>query len=210
MNAKTPRTARERGALLRLRVAFSALCLAAASPAWGDAPTMVDSQGRPVRAVEGTCVDANAQRDGATPEACIRQQKRATYRILQNMIPQPYVTYDPPPPLPPDETLRFVPRNAFGTNQAGISSELREELYGFLATLEGYQRIERLEVVGYSDGNPRADYGQWLGEKRAESTRNFLIARGISASMVQGRGIAKVDDATKGRVEIVATVRGRR
>lgn len=171
---------------------------------------MRDSEGNPVRGLHGACVDAGADRRAELPEACIAQTKRNTYRILQNLIPQPWVSYDPPAPLPPDEIVRFVPRSAFGANQAGITPELREELFGFLHSLEGYQRIERLEIVGYSDGNPKAEYGQWLGEKRAESTRNFLIARGIPASTVEGRGAAKPEDATRGRVEIVVTVRGRR
>jgi outer membrane protein OmpA-like peptidoglycan-associated protein len=171
---------------------------------------MRDSQGNPVRGVQGACVDAGANRNAPPPAACVEQPKRTTYRILQNLIPQPTVSFAPPPPLPPTESVRFLPRTAFGANQAGISNELREELFGFLASLEGYQRIERFEVIGYSDGNPKADYGQWLGEKRAESARNFLIARGISAAMVEGRGVAKPDDATRGRLEILVTVRGRR
>lgn len=210
MNAKTPRTIGGRGALPRLRVAFSALCLLAASPAWAEAPTMRDSEGNPVRGLHGRCVDVTTEREAELPEACVAQPKRTTYRILQNLVPQPWVSYDPPAPLPPDETVRFVPRSAFGANQAGISPELREELFAFLHSLEGYQRIERLEIVGYSDGNPKPEYGQWLGEKRAESTRNFLIARGIPAGTVQGRGVARPEDATRGRVEIVVTVRGRR
>lgn len=171
---------------------------------------MRDSEGNPVRGLQGACVDAGANRQAKAPDACVIQSKRTTYRILQNLIPQPTVSYAPPAALPPTETVRFLPRTPFVANQAGISPELREELFGFLASLEGYQRIERFEVVGHSDGNAKADYGLWLGEKRAESTRNFMIARGISASMIDGRGIAKVEDATRGRVEIVVTVRGRR
>lgn len=210
MNANTPRTIEERGALPRLRVGFSALCLLLASPAFADAPTMRDSEGNPVRGLQGACVDVGTDRGAQMPEACIAQTKRTTYRILQNLIPQPTVTYELPEALPPAETVRFRTRTQFAANQAGISPELREELFGFLATLEGYHRIERLEIVGHSDGNPKAEYGQWLGEKRAESTRNFMIARGISAAMIEGRGVAKVEDATRGRVEILVTVRGRR
>lgn len=170
---------------------------------------MRDSEGNPVRGVQGRCVDTETERKAGQPAACVTEPRRTTYRILQNQFPQPWVSFAPPEPLPPDETVRFLPRSAFGANQAGISPELREELFGFLQSLEGYQRIERLEIVGYSDGNPRPEYGQWLGEKRAESTRNFLIARGIPAGTVQGRGVAKPEDATRGRVEIVVTVRGR-
>ena len=208
MNAKTKRTADGRGALPRLRIAFSALGLLAASPAFATAPTMLDSQGRPIQASDAECADSGRRSGNAEP--CVKQPKRTTYRILQNLIPQPFVTTAPPPDLPPTESVRFLPRTAFAANQAGITPELRDELYGFLTSLEGYQRIERFEIVGHSDGNPRLDYAQWLADKRTDSVRAFLVERGIAATMLEGRGVAQPDAAVRGRVEILVTVRGRR
>ena len=171
---------------------------------------MRDGQGNPIRSAEGDCIDVSSGREGGPTEGCAKSEKRTTYRILQNLIPLPWASHEDPPALIPTESVRFVPSTVFAAGQAGIGLELQDELSGFLASLEGYQRIERFEVTGYSDGNANLGYGEWLGAKRAESVRNFLIARGIAAGMISSHGMAQADDAGRQRFAIVVTVRGRR
>ncbi len=137
------------------------------------------------------------------------EPKRTTYRILQNLVPKPYVTFTMVEP-PAVETVRFMPQAAFEQNLAKLTPELRAELLAVLTTLEVYQRIERIEVVGHSDGNPRPAYGQWLADKRTESIRAFLVERGVATTMVATRGVAQSVAAERGRVELLVTVRGRR
>lgn len=171
---------------------------------------MRDSQGNPVRSAEGGCVDSNQERDRDATDGCRKAPRPITYRLLQNLIPQPVVRYSDPAPLPPITRVRFVPRTVFVAGQAGITVELRDELNGFLESLEGYQRIERFALIGHSDGNPNRGYGEWLGGKRAESVRNFLVARGIAAAMIESQGTAVDEADVRQRIEITVAVRGRR
>lgn len=144
-----------------------------------------------------------------TTTAMADDSRRTTYRILQNLVPKPYATYTMVEP-PATELVRFMPQAAFGTNQAKLTPELRAELHGVLTALEAYQRIERVELIGHGDGNPRPEYGQWLAQKRTESVRAFFIERGVANSMVQTRGVPQSAATDRARVEILVTVRGRR
>jgi len=183
-----------------------------ASPALANdvAPVAKDGQGNPLRGARGGCVGLVTKPGEAQDPSCVEAPRRTTYRILQNLVPQPWVTYEPPAPLPEPETLRLVPPPAFATGHAGLSPELREALYGVLKRLEGHPLIERFEVVGHGDGTPNAEFGRWLGEKRAESVRNFLVARGVPANAVGIRGALPARPELQGRVELSITVRGRR
>lgn len=216
MNAKSQRTPVARTAPSGWRGALSALCLLAASPALAaDAPAVLDSQGRPVRATQGGCVVGSLPASGEAPEACRRETRRSTWRILQNLVPLPTVSYlapesSPEAALPPAETLRFVARTPFGVGAAAIAPELREELMDLLRQLEGFQRVERFEVIAHGDGPPRAPRGPWLADARVRSTRAWFIERGVPAAMIDGRGAPPGDAGLQERIEVLVTVRGRR
>lgn len=215
MSPKSPSACRPRGALPSLRATLSALVLAATSPA-GAAPAPVqDSQGAPVRSTQGACVTGSQPGDPAATEACRPDTRRSTFRILQNLIPLPTVSYLAPPTspeaaLPPAETLRFVARTPFGVGAAGIGPDLHGDLLDLLRQLEGFQRVERFEVIAHGDGPPRAPRGPWLADARLRSTQAWLVERGVPRAMLDGRGVPPGDAATQERIEILVTVRGRR
>lgn len=195
------------------RGALSAVLLAAASPATAAEAPARDARGEPVRAADGGCIDAASAAPSVPDPRCASGRRRTTFRILQNLIPQPSVTYSTPgdaTELAGTEVLRFAPGAGFVPGHSTLTLELREELLAMLLALEAYRYVDRFELTVHADDRPNPAFGQWLAERRLAQTRDNLLQRGVVAPMILHRVAPPGDPALRQRVEIAVTVRDKR
>jgi len=75
----------------------------------------------------------------------------------------------------------------FATNKANITPESEEVLAGALKTLKTYKDIV-VEISGHTDSDGSNAYNQKLSQRRAESVKAWLVARGISADRITAVG----------------------
>ncbi|MEO1408898.1 MAG: OmpA family protein [Bacteroidota bacterium] len=70
--------------------------------------------------------------------------------------------------------------------RAGAARELEE----LRAMMETYPSVE-IELVAHTDSRGHEDYNQQLSQRRAESARAYLIARGIAAPRIRAIGLGE-------------------
>ena len=74
----------------------------------------------------------------------------------------------------------------FAYDQSGITSESRSTLNDNARIIRGSAgKFQVVVIEGYCDIRGTEEYNLALGQRRAESTRNYLIGLGVSPSMVQ-------------------------
>jgi outer membrane protein OmpA-like peptidoglycan-associated protein len=78
---------------------------------------------------------------------------------------------------------------SFDTNRANIKPELRAVLDPFASSLQGDPNV-RVSIVGHTDSTGSDAINNPLSLERAHSVRDYLAARGVSASRIEtsGRG----------------------
>ena len=131
----------------------------------------------------------------------------------------PPVTAVTPPPLPPPSISLNVPRNIhFALDKDNISPESALILDKIAAVLQKYPTIV-IELQGHTDSRASIAYNQNLALRRARSTRNYLIQKGIAPERMTIRSFGerkllteennRVDYARNRRVEVIfVDVRG--
>lgn len=89
-------------------------------------------------------------------------------------------------------TLRSV---YFRTDTAELTSEARAILEQVATTLKGQENLQ-VEIGGHADADGSQAYNLMLSQQRAESVRQYLIARGIAPSrlVTQGYGEFRPSD----------------
>jgi OOP family OmpA-OmpF porin len=75
----------------------------------------------------------------------------------------------------------------FEINKADLKASAYPVLDEITAGLEAQPTIT-VEVQGHTDSTGKADYNQWLSEKRAASVVNYLVNRGIAAERLTPKG----------------------
>ena len=75
----------------------------------------------------------------------------------------------------------------FEFNSAQITPESYPILYGAIQYLNQYPDI-RVEIQGYTDNIGPETYNQQLSERRANSVRDYLVAKGINPSRLVAKG----------------------
>lgn len=78
----------------------------------------------------------------------------------------------------------------FAINSSYLSEPAKTELDKLVSLLRDYEG-RRLIVTGHTDATGTADYNLWLSEKRAESVKNHLVSRGVSANRFQVEGLGQ-------------------
>ncbi|MCO5231541.1 MAG: OmpA family protein [Chitinophagales bacterium] len=98
----------------------------------------------------------------------------------------------------------------FPVNQFSIYSYNQEDAQKILTFLKN-GNIDKIGIWGYADPTGSKDYNQKLSQKRADEFKKWLVAHGISSSIIiaTGKGIdAEQEDYQKARrVEIILTLR---
>jgi OmpA-OmpF porin, OOP family len=114
------------------------------------------------------------------------------------------------------ETRTLGAAALFAVNEATISEPGRAELDNLVRDLRRLDNIERITVVGHTDNTGAADYNMALSQRRAESVKNYLVERGIDASLIvtEGRGLNEPvasNETREGRAQnrrVEITIRG--
>lgn len=106
----------------------------------------------------------------------------------------------------------------FKHNSADLLPMARERLREVAQVLKEYEAGNQIVVEGHTDSRGKADYNRTLSERRARSVREYLVAEGVSDSVVSaiGRGEDEPIDsndspegrANNRRVEIVISKAG--
>lgn len=89
---------------------------------------------------------------------------------------------DPNAPAPgtqQDLVVNVGDRVFFGTDRYDLSGEARQVLDAQAAWLQQYQNVS-LTIEGHADERGTREYNLALGERRANSVRNYLTALGVS------------------------------
>ena len=93
----------------------------------------------------------------------------------------------------------------FNTGSATLTAGAKQVLDGVVETLRS-QRATLIEIAGHTDSRGDAQANLSLSQKRAESVRNYLVERGITASRLTARGYGEYEpiasnDTAGGREE---------
>ncbi len=99
-----------------------------------------------------------------------------------------------------DLVVNVGDRIFFGFNQSDLSEEARATLDRQAAWLKKYSSTD-VTVEGHCDERGTREYNLALGDRRAESVKNYLVADGISASRVKIISYGKERPAVLGHNE---------
>ena len=101
-----------------------------------------------------------------------------------------------PPSLPakPDSKLQKLSLAADAlfafdrSSEGDILPEGRAKLDALASNLRQFPRLEGIRLTGHTDRLGTAAYNQNLSERRADTVRNYLIARGVPAGIISSTG----------------------
>ena len=124
---------------------------------------------------------------------------------------------EPPPPIPtpipeipPDPVQIKVPRNIhFALDKSFISDESAAVLDKVAEVLKQYPFIV-IELQGHTDPRASNAYNQALGKRRALSTRNYLLRKGIAPERMTIRSFGESQRKVPGGTDVVDYARDRR
>lgn len=123
--------------------------------------------------------------------------------------PPPTPTPTPTPPPPEPVTLR-VPRNIhFALDKSFISERSAAVLDRIAEVLQQYPFIV-IEIHGHTDPRASDAYNLALGRRRALSTRNYLLRKGVAPERMTIRSFGESQLKVPGSADIVDYARDRR
>jgi outer membrane protein OmpA-like peptidoglycan-associated protein len=125
--------------------------------------------------------------------------------------PPPQIPPTPPqiPPTPPPIKIR-VPRNIhFALDKSFVSPASAQVLDRIAEVLQQYPEIV-IEIVGHTDPRASDEYNLALGRRRALSTRNYLLRKGIPPERMTIRSQGESQLKVPGSTDIVDYARDRR
>ena len=105
-----------------------------------------------------------------------------------------------PAPAPKPVVLKDISLGAhalFDTNKSDLRAAGRTELDKLAQELSKIKRVDSISITGHTDSRGTEKYNQGLSERRANSVRDYLVGKGINASLVKTGG--------KGELEPVAS-----
>ncbi|MEM7715369.1 MAG: OmpA family protein [Cyanobacteria bacterium P01_A01_bin.68] len=132
-------------------------------------------------------------------------------QCVSRPIPPPTPTPPPPPAdIPPQPIQIQVPRNIhFALDKSFISDESAEVLDKVAEVLKQYPFIV-IELQGHTDPRASNAYNQALGKRRALSTRNYLLRKGIAPERMTIRSFGESQRKVPGGTDVVDYARDRR
>lgn len=102
----------------------------------------------------------------------------------------------PAPPVAQASSVRLSADALFAFGRADITDEGAEAertLAELADRLAAAQRVESVQVIGYTDRIGSDSYNQELSRQRAEAVRAFLVERGIASDSIVAEGRGKAD-----------------
>ena len=103
----------------------------------------------------------------------------------------------PAPGTQADLVVNVGDRIFFGTDRYDLSSEGRQTLDAQAAWLQQYPNLS-VTIEGHADERGTREYNLALGERRANSVRNYLAALGVSPSRINTVSYGKERPAVPG------------
>lgn len=79
----------------------------------------------------------------------------------------------------------------FASNDSSLTLKAQQQLRALAETVGKMYAEYELRVVGHTDSRGEADYNKRLGQRRAESVADFLVANGLKASWVQAMSMGE-------------------
>lgn len=78
----------------------------------------------------------------------------------------------------------------FDFDKYNIRKDSEVEVEKVIAAMEKYPSL-KIKVNSHTDSRGKDSYNLWLSQKRAESTANYMISKGIAKERVQGEGFGE-------------------
>ena len=124
--------------------------------------------------------------------------------------PKPPETPVLPPEVPPPPLKIQVPRNIhFALDKSFVSPASAQVLDRIAEVLQQYPVIV-IEIVGHTDPRASDEYNLALGRRRALSTRNYLLRKGVAPERMTIRSQGESQLKVPGSTDIVDYARDRR
>lgn len=101
------------------------------------------------------------------------------------------------PPTPRTPQMQKYELNAdalFAFDKSGEKDMLpagKAQLDELARELQNYQKLTALRIIGHTDRLGSQAYNKGLSERRAETVRRYLVARGVPAGIMSARGVGK-------------------
>lgn len=135
---------------------------------------------------------------------CVLVTVSATALLLAACCPQGQVMQPSAPPQPWRAEPQPVPETirvnlsadavfAFGKADIGsVSAEGRDQLDRLVDRLQHVRDVRAVNLIGYTDRIGGDAYNETLSHRRAEAVRDYLVAHGVPAEVINasGRGAA--------------------
>lgn len=83
----------------------------------------------------------------------------------------------------------------FAFDHHELSADAVRALDVLLAQLHSDTRVSRVAIVGHTDAIGSVEYNQGLSERRAQSAKDYLVARGVDVDQIDVRGEGKLNPA---------------
>lgn len=160
--------------------------------------TITDSKGNYVLALD--CAKGNfvrASRDGYVPAEEYLNKSYGKPRIVDFYLERDVVTGGFG-----DDLAKLLQLSTiyFDLNKYNIRPDAEIEIQKVIVAMEKYPSL-KIKVNSHTDSRGNDAYNLWLSQKRAQSTVNYMISKGISADRLQGEGYGEtrlVNDCVNG------------
>ncbi|MDO5638531.1 MAG: OmpA family protein [Neisseria sp.] len=74
---------------------------------------------------------------------------------------------------------------------ANMNAAGKAELDEFAAKVKRFDRLKAIRITGHTDRLGSDSYNLALSQRRAETVRQYLISRGVSAGVMSAQGVGK-------------------
>ena len=114
---------------------------------------------------------------------------------------QPSVTEEPAPPPEPPPVENFVPETAyFAFDDYTLNMDAQNKLQGLADHLKASQNAV-VQIEGHCDERGSIEYNLALGERRAQSVKNYLVQLGVDPARLSTISYGEEKPAAEGHDE---------
>ena len=93
----------------------------------------------------------------------------------------------------PAQPIRLSSDALFDFDRADLNAGGRDQLARLLQQIQAASAVQDILIVGYTDRIGSEKYNLALSKRRAESVRNYLVAGGVNAGVIQVEGRGEAD-----------------
>ncbi|WP_318344168.1 OmpA family protein [Flagellimonas baculiformis] len=150
--------------------------------------TITDSNGNYILQLD--CSKGNfvrASRDGYVPAEEYLNKSNGKPRIIDFYLERDVITGGFG-----DDLAKLLQLSTiyFDLNKYNIRPDAEIEIQKVIVAMEKYPSL-KIKVNSHTDSRGNDAYNLWLSQRRAESTVNYMISKGISADRLQGEGFGE-------------------